>query len=223
MRRFSVLEDLGLSVAAMTELEDGDCAQSAARVGACAALGFPLERLRTVNQVHGNAVISLDRSEVGSISGRPADGLITRDVDLALGILVADCVPVFLFDPVGRSAAIVHAGRVGTELGIAAKAVGAMASDHAAEPRHLRAVIGPSAGPCCYEVSQDMADAFAREGFPISGRNLDLWEANVQQLVGAGMLREQVLLDGTCTICSETFHSHRRVGDGGRNLAVISL
>ena len=89
---------------------------------------------------------------------------------------------------------------------------------------NLHALIAPSAGPCCYEVSLEMAQAFAaRLGFSIEGRRLDLWDANVRQLTEGGVPARQIHVEGICTICDGRFHSHRRSGDGQRNLAVLRI
>ena len=107
------------------------------------------------------------------------DGLITNVPEVPLVILVADCVPLYLFDPVQRVAGLVHAGRQGTFDNIAGTAIANMRAAYGTHPRDVHAVIGPSAGPDAYEVSESMANDWRDAGLPANGRLLDLWRANV--------------------------------------------
>lgn len=223
MLRFTALEDLGLRIAAMSERSDGDCAYLDARRTVCQAAGTSFEQLVLLNQVHGDQVISVYPSHEDGPDPRDGDGLITRESSLPIGVLVADCVPVYLFDPVRRAGGIVHAGRAGTYSRIAEKAIHALEREQGVSARDLHAVIGPSAGPCCYEVSDEIARDFEVSGLPVRGRYLDLWQANVLQLEGCGVPRTQIEVAGICTLCDGRFHSHRRNPNGGRNLALLAL
>lgn len=223
MMRFTSLEDLGLSIAAMTESSDGDCARVEARRSVCETTGASFERLTILNQMHGNSVLSADSVQEVDADLREGDGLVTREPSLPMGVLVADCVPVYLFDPVKRAGGIVHAGRAGTYSRIAQNAIYALEREHGVHASDLHAVIGPSAGPCCYEVSSEIARDFAGSALPVTGRYLDLWQANVLQLEGCGVPRSQIEVVGICTICDRRFHSYRRKPKGGRNLALLVL
>jgi copper oxidase (laccase) domain-containing protein len=86
---------------------------------------------------------------------------------------------------------------------------------------HIHAVIGPSAGPCCYEVSPEIAHLWTTLGLPVTGRMLDLWGAAVMQLESRGVPREQISVSGFCTICTDRFYSYRRGDDRPRNLAFV--
>lgn len=223
MLRFAPLEDLGLSVAAMSEKSDGNCAHADARRRVCEAAGASYERLTLLKQVHGDCVLPANASHGGEAAAREGDGLVTDEAARPVGVLVADCVPVYLFDPVKCAGGIVHAGRAGTYSRIAQRAVRALERNYGVLARDLHGFIGPSAGPCCYEVSVELAQAFEERGLPARQRHLDLWEANVLQLEGGGVPRSQIALAGICTICDTLFHSHRRKPDGGRNLALLAL
>lgn len=226
MLRFEGFESLGLRVAGISEASDGDCghrgvdgAQGRARVAA--GCGFAAERLVWGWQVHGTAVRLVGEAGEGPFAD--TDGVATQARGVPLGIFVADCVPVFLFDPRTRSGALVHAGREGTRTGIAAEAVRALGAGYGARAEDLHALIGPSAGPCCYEVSAELAGDFAGAGLPARGRYLDLWEGNAVQLVRAGVAREKITVSALCTICTDRFWSYRRDGTVCRNLAVMML
>lgn len=217
MLRFRDFEGLGLGVAAMSDKSDGDCVEAGARRTFCETLGIAHERLALLKQVHGDRVIQAGSAIL------EGDGHVTADRTLAIGVLIADCVPVFLFDPVSRSVGVVHAGRAGTYSGIVGKAVATLEESLGVKASDLHALIGPSAGPCCYEVSEEIAQDFLERDLPAKGRHLDLWQANALQLEGSGVPSSQTEAVGICTICDGRFHSQRRNPDGQRNLAILVL
>ncbi|HRI87152.1 MAG TPA: polyphenol oxidase family protein [Candidatus Hydrogenedentes bacterium] len=234
MVRFETLEQLGVRVAVMSDIGDGDCRLSssdgmAARRRFCEASGVPYEHVAIGCQVHGAQIAIVNENDRGRghegfhAAFEATDGLITDVPGLPIGLSIADCVPVFLFDSKRRAIGLVHAGREGTMQRIAALAVEAMQRVYDCEPSDIHAVIGPSAGPKSYEVSEEMAQAFTAAGFPARGRYIDLWEANAMQLVSAGLRRDTITIAGVCTIASGRFHSHRAHGNGARNLALIML
>jgi polyphenol oxidase len=125
--------------------------------------------------------------------------------------------------------AAVHAGWRGTLARIAAAGVQAIAGLAGAPPRRLLAAIGPSIGPCCYQVSPDLAGRFAAELGPVvreagEGPHLDLWEANRRILLESGLEERCVEVLGRCTSCdTAAFFSHRRdQGRTGRQVAFIA-
>lgn len=121
---------------------------------------FPgAEKLRPVllRQVHSDVVHAVDRPPKRLLRG---DALITATPGLALVVKTADCLPILLCDPAARAAGIVHAGWRGTARRITEKAVGAMRAHYRAEPSRMRAVIGPGIHACCYQVGQEVLDAF---------------------------------------------------------------
>jgi YfiH family protein len=138
----------------------------------------------------------------------------------------ADCTPVLLADPKAGAVAAVHAGWRGSAVRAASAAVEALSEVFGSRPQDIVAGIGPAIGPCCYEVGQDVVDAFSdRPELFFEGR-LDLWAANHQALVEAGVPAEQIEVAGICTQCeSERFFSHRANGGqpAGRFAAVIRL
>jgi len=184
-----------------------------------------------MNQVHGAEVLEvLEGSGPLAVAG-DADALLTRAPGVALAVRVADCVPVLLAAPSGapRGAAIaaVHAGWRGTAARIVEAAVDAVCEASGARPETLVAAIGPAIGPCCYEVSQEVADAICAAGGralpgPRGRPHLDLREANAAQLRGRGVTTIDFV--GPCTRCSPDHYSHR--GDGpatGRQVGLIAL
>jgi YfiH family protein len=183
-------------------------------------------RFARVRQVHGARVV---RAAAPTGPAEEADAVVTAAPGVAACVSVADCVPILLADPVGGAVAAVHAGWRGTVARAAAEAIRALSAE-GADPARLIAAVGPSIGPCCYEVSPDLAERFAREIGPeavapgASGPHLDLWRSNVLVLRDAGVAPERVEVLGRCTACErDLFFSHRRdAGRTGRQVGFVS-
>ena len=232
MIHFPELESLGLRVAAMTERCDGDCRTAgpgSPRDACCGVLGVPPESLVCGRQVHGVTIAvageeARGRGAPGHETALPAtDGLLTALPGLPLAVFVADCVPVFLFAPEAGAAGLVHAGRQGTRANIVGRAVRLLVERLGAAPGGVHALIGPSAGPGRYEVSESLAADWEEAGLPCRGRLLDLWEANRRQLCAAGVPDHQIHLAGICTIEDGRFFSYRRGDQTSRNMALLMI
>ena len=187
------------------------------------AVGTHRDRLFAAYQVHGNAVTVVD----ADTAPRPrCDVLITQSPDRTLVLRFADCTPVLLADPKRKAVAAVHAGWRGSAVRAAGAAVDALSEAFGSQPGDLLAGIGPAIGPCCYAVGQDVVDAFADRPWLFTDSRLDLWEANRQALVEAGVPAEQIEVAGMCTQCqSDRFFSHRANGGAlaGRFAALIRV
>jgi hypothetical protein len=185
------------------------------------ALGLDPEQLTTTGAVHGSDIARVDEPRL-VVQG--VDGLITDRKGVALFATYADCYPIILWDPVKRSAGLVHAGWRGTRAGVARAAVEAMGREYGSEPDDIRAGIGPGICGSCYEVGEDVASQFdPRFVRPGAGDKylLDLAAANAHQLDGAGV--GAVHLMGTCTKETDLLPSHRRKADGTRFGAIVAL
>jgi YfiH family protein len=188
-----------------------------------ASTGLAFARVR---QVHGARVVDAPGPTPPC---EEADAVISRRAGVAACVAVADCVPVLLADPATGAVAAVHAGWRGTVDRAVAAAVGALAAA-GSRPQRLLAAIGPSIGPCCYEVSADLARRFEEAfGAGVVDRrrptpHLDLWEANVRALGAAGVPPDRIERLGRCTACeARLFFSHRRdAGATGRQVAWIA-
>jgi len=191
------------------------------------ALG--LEGLAYCRQVHGRAV--LDVREAG-LAGA-GDALTTNRPALGLMGRSADCPIVLVADPVSGAAGMAHASWRGTVRRIAMALVAGLAARYRMDLARTVGCICPSAGPCCYEVGPDVLEAArdrmgpgAERFFPARGGKtfFDLWSANADQLVRAGLVAANVHAAGVCTICrNDLFPSFRAEGAGaGRFAAVIA-
>jgi YfiH family protein len=168
-------------------------------------------------QVHGREVVLVTAAH--DPAARPeADALISNETGRAVAVRAADCVPLLLADPVTGAVAAIHAGWRGTAASAATAGLHAMGRAYGTRPEDVVAAIGPSIGPCCYEVGPDLVDAFAAAGFerhliqrwfaspppPRGSRTpaalrLDVAGANRDQLILAGMREEHVHMSGLCT------------------------
>ena len=183
-------------------------------------------RFARVRQVHGARVI---RAERACEPREEADAVVSTAEGVAACVSVADCVPVLLADPESGAVAAVHAGWRGTLARAAAEAVAALGRDAGAPAARLLAAVGPAIGPCCYEVSEEVAARFRDElgeGTVRAGARprVDLWHANVRVLAAAGLREDRIDVLGRCTSCErELFFSHRRdAGRTGRQTAFIA-
>jgi len=189
-----------------------------------AATGLAFARVR---QVHGARVVT---ASAPSAPCDEADAVVSRTVGVAACVSIADCVPLLIADPATGAVAAVHAGWRGTVALAAAAAVEALAAQAGARPGDLLAVVGPSIGPCCYEVSEDLAGRFEQAfGRGVVDRSreaprVDLQEANVRGLAAAGVDPCRIDRLGRCTACEgRLFFSHRRdAGATGRQAAWIA-
>jgi YfiH family protein len=222
------------------------------------ALGVASRDLVIPAQVHGDQVGVVGRAQAGfgandletAVPG--VDALITQEPELPLCTFYADCVPIFLFDPVRRVIGLAHAGWKGTVQKIGTRTLQRMQEVFGSKPEDCLAGIGPSIGPCCYEVDQPVIRqvlaafpdsnkllteaavgnystvqlALLDNGFRENRANLDLWAANQLTLLKGGILPQNIWLAGICTRCHpELFFSYRGANGQptGRMGAVISL
>ena len=181
-------------------------------------------RLFQVSQVHGGTAL-LAEGAAPSFAAREADALVATTRDDAVGVRVADCVPVLLADPDTGAVAAVHAGWRGIVAGISESAI-ALATERGA--RFRAAAIGPCIGACCFEVGHEVATQITHGvGADVVDRRtddksfVDLRRAVRATLSRAGITDVEDV--GGCTKCGgELYFSHRRDGErAGRHLAVI--
>lgn len=204
------------------------------------ALGLEGSALHTVRQVHGNRVCVVDSAALqNGLADVEADALVTTLPNTALGILVADCLPIVLFALHTPLVAVVHAGRMGTFHLVTRAALGVIKRQFAIAPAQLHAVLGPAIGACCYGLDDRAVRPF-QEAFPDWQRfikpserprdaarpwTMSLTAANADQLLAEGVPADQIETVSPCTKCHhQYFHSHRAGGPtAGRGMAVIGI
>ena len=189
------------------------------------AIGFREEQLVFSAQVHETKirkVTAANRGEGITKETAPGiDGLATDEADVPLYTSYADCVPLLFYDPQKKVVAMAHSGWRGTAARIGAKMVHFMEKEYGSRAENIIAAVGPSICRKCYEVSEDVAQAFREafrpEQFPLlfdekgQGKyQLDLSEANRIILTEAGILPEHLDVTDLCTCCNhDKLFSHR--------------
>ncbi|MCI5648910.1 MAG: peptidoglycan editing factor PgeF [Fusicatenibacter sp.] len=202
------------------------------------AVGFEVESIVTSDQTHTTNVQRVGREDCGSGITRPrsfhdVDGLITDEPGVTLATFYADCVPLYFVDPVHRAIGLSHSGWRGTVNRMGQKTIDAMGEAFGTRAEDLITAIGPSICQNCYEVSEDVIDAF-RQAFPKKLHHslfyakedgkyqLNLWEANRQILIEANVADSRILLPNLCTCCNPGFLFSHRASKGKRgNLAAF--
>jgi YfiH family protein len=202
----------------------------------CDALGVDIHTLVFSKQVHGDVVrpVSALNAEEGLWKPVPmvCDALVTDDPGVCLVVFMADCVPILFYDPKRQAVGAAHAGWRGTGSGIVKKTVEAMRSSFGTNPSDIRAAIGPSIGPCCFEthpdVPQALTDALGDAVTPYIQKqdeehfHIDLKKINALWLREAGVPETQIARFDVCTSCqAEAYYSHRR--DGARRGSMASF
>ena len=197
---------------------------------AALARALNLDTLATMKQVHGRDIHSI----ADSAPTPECDGMVTDEPALGLVVHTADCLPMLMWAENANAVSAVHAGWRGTLANVAAAAVEKLMADKAASAEELHIAIGPAIRACCFEVGDEVveafvdagreADAISRPG-PRQRRHLDLIEDNRRQLIASGVRPERIYDSGLCTACAnERFYSYRKEGKGvGRLMGVIAV
>lgn len=204
-------------------------------------LGLSLEQLVLSDQVHDKKIYHVQKEDAGKGFTKKSDivavdGFLTKEKGIGLVTLYADCVPLFFYDPVQKVIGSAHAGWKGTARLIGRAMISEMQEHYGSKSQDVRVGIGPSIGPCCYEVSEDVKKEFDFLAGSVimtkivskttSGKyHLNLWQINKEILLQAGVLEEHIEISSLCTKCMhERFFSHRVMGvNRGSQAAMIAL
>lgn len=202
----------------------------------CSALGINMEDLVLSDQVHDKKVKTVNECDRGkgilkSSDIKGFDGLITNKKNVALVTFYADCVPVFIFDAGKTAIGLAHSGWKGTLKEIAREIVEKMCVEYGSRPCDMKVVIGPSIGECCFEVGDEVVEAFVTE-IPwskcfISKLNgeknkIDLKSIVKTTLMNSGVKEENIEVSSICTkCCKDLFFSYR--GDEGKTGSLAAI
>lgn len=206
------------------------------RLKFCLGLGLNPARLTAAEQVHGGkiTVVTEDRVGWGAFSDKAslpgADGLVTNIKSAPLALFFADCVPIVAVEAEARVVGIAHAGWRGIYKGIAPQLIKTMREGFGTTIEKLQVFIGPSIGPCCYEVEESIVKKFAQR-FPQVlaklGKNnhLNLALIGKHQLEEAGVREKNIHLSNFCTSCrTDLFFSYRASGGRtGRQAGLVAI
>jgi len=189
--------------------------------------GFDSSRLVLLDQMHQDQILLLEKPSAPLPCPLEYDGLITNSPHTFLGILTADCLPIFVVDQKKKVIAAIHAGRQGTALRIAVKVLKKMEDEFGCSANDLLIAMGSSIGPRCYEIDERV---FQPEWEPFSVLSgigkwvVDLAKINIAQMKGEGIQEEQISRIDLCTHChSDLYFSYRKEGRTGRQLSFIGI
>ena len=196
-------------------------------------MGFDYHRITAGRQTHSANIRIITEDDAGKGVDRESefmdvDGIVTNVKNLPLVVYYADCVPMLLADEKTGVVAAVHSGWRGTVMRIAENAVRQMCEKFGAASQNIKAAIGPSIGPCCFETGPEVACEFKKE-YVIPKDNgkflIDLWSVNRDILVECGIKSENIEVLKLCTICNnDILYSYRvHKEETGRMGAFISL
>ncbi len=199
------------------------------------AIGVEAERMVYTHQTHTVNVAVVREGDEGK-RFMETDGMVTNVPGICLVTFYADCVPLYFVDPVKRVIGLSHSGWRGTVRRMGKVTVEKMQETYGSNPEDIIAAIGPSICQDCYEVSEDVACEFRKEFkeevqtelfYRKENRKyqLNLWRANEEVLLEAGIAKEHIAVTNVCTHCNpEILFSHRTTGDKRGNLsAFLSL
>jgi YfiH family protein len=189
--------------------------------------GFDLDHLILLHQVHQDQVLLVKGPELSLPSLLEYDAQMTDASNVFLGILTADCVPIFVADQKKKAIAAIHAGRQGTALHITTQVLQKMKKEFGSLSEDLLIALGPSIGFCCYEIDERV---FSPEWEPFSipvadGKwMVDLVRINIAEIEKEGIKEEQIFWIDLCTSCHrDLFFSNRKEGKTGRQLSFIGI
>lgn len=201
----------------------------------CQAANLPFEGLVASAQDHHTEIRRVGKQHAGIGIWKPkdrqsVDGLLTNEPGVTLVTYYADCVPLFFVDPVCKAVGLAHAGWRGTVARIGEKMIRRMEAEFGSDPSDILAAVGPSIGPCCYEVDAPVQQKFVnlKDLTPEQYLNekqdgkymLNLWEVNRQILTRAGIRPEHLTVSDLCTRCNHgLLFSHRATGGKRGGLA----
>lgn len=201
----------------------GDMKEPSRQEAALKGLGLDPVAAVLPRQVHGDAVALVERPGQGR--GKAADALVTRLKGAVLAVVVADCLPVYAFDPAAGWLGLAHVGWRGARAGTARRLAETLSAAGASDPRGWVCAVGPHVGPCCYAVGPETAALFPRATLRRGDQAfVDLAAEVLLQLEEAGVPPQRVSVSRSCTACSpKEFFSFRRDKTDARMVAVASL
>ena len=199
-----------------------------------ADIEIPLSNFTLARQIHSGTVtiVTEHMRGYGAVDFNTAieetDAMVTAVPGLCLAVLTADCVPVLLFDPRKQVVAAVHAGWRGCVKLIAWKTAEILQHEFNCQPTDILAGIGPSIGPCHYEIGPEVisqvedtfgsTDGYVTDESADGKGYFDLWEANKRQIMETGVPPQNIEIAQICTYCKahQFFSARHQKGRTGR-------
>lgn len=191
-------------------------------------LCLPDKKIAAVELIHSHRVYAIeDEKEAHALQG---DGIITLNKKIIPVITAADCMPVFIYDPVTQVFGALHSGWKGT--GIACDALALAEEKYGSKAWDFSVIMAPHIHECCYYIEEERADFFAKnfsadcvkkiEDGAYKGKySLSLAEANLAALLKAGVRRDNIFISGECTCCKKDADGEYKFGSFRRQTASL--
>lgn len=181
-----------------------------------------VNHLGYLKQIHSNKVIKYNfENEI------EADGLIAQGEKIALGVFTADCIPIILYDKTNNTISAVHSGWRGTNENIITEAINNMIIDYNCSKENIKVIIGPHIRECCYEVGEEVENAFSKEysNLNLNRKHFSMEQIILEQCDRIGIKKENITTVKECTYCSDKkYYSYRRDnGKCGRMFSYIYI
>ena len=193
----------------------------------CKKAGLNINNLTSNIQIHSDIVNTIDKNTIST--KKEGDSLITNLKEVPLLVFTADCVPISLIDTKNKAIGLIHAGWRGTYEEISKKTIEVMKNKYNSKEEDLIAIIGPSIGPCCYEVSKDLVKKFSEKFINLDENfykvenekyMLDLWKINEYILKSCNVT--EIINLNLCTVCNnDKFYSYRKDNKTTRRIATL--
>lgn len=188
---------------------------------------FETKRLTLLDQMQQDQILLIKDPVITLPFPLEYDAMITNSPNTYLGILTADCLPIFVVDQKKKGIATVHAGRQGTALDITTKVLKKMMEEFGCSSKDLLIALGPSIGSFCYEIDERVFRSEWETFSTLRGVGkwvVDLAQINIAQMKREGIKEEQISWINLCTHChSDLFFSYRKEGQTGRQLSFIGM
>lgn len=190
------------------------------------------DKIYSVTQVHGTDIEIIEDQNRKSICNNQKDGLITNKKGIVLSTYHADCVPIYFYDKKIKVIGLAHSGWKGTLNNISKEMISKFKEKFNSNLDDIMVAIGPSIGPCCYEIGQDVEKLFYdkysnKDNIIIKNRQktyLDLWKVNKINLLDIGIKLENIIENSLCTSCNLDFlYSYRKENTKNRMIGAITL
>ena len=173
-----------------------------------------------MNQVHGDNVVVISGDEPTPT----CDAMITNQKGIALAVMVADCIPILLYDPVHEAIGVVHAGRSGSALHVGTRCIETMHKNYGSMAKEMKIWMGPCIRECCYEVGKEVTVGLEKCLHVKQNRYfLDLPLFNKEDFLALGVEEKNIMDSKICTCCEKEYFSYRRDTITGRFAGVICL
>ncbi|WP_263833642.1 peptidoglycan editing factor PgeF [Sulfurospirillum oryzae] len=179
-----------------------------------------VSKLVFMDQIHSDKIVLIETG----YETPECDAMISNVPDVALAVMVADCIPILFYDGVHQAIGVAHAGRVGTRLHVGQKTAQAMCETFGSSLDEMKIWMGPSIHSCCYEVGVEATLGFEKFLHVKEGKYfLDLQNYNREAFLALGIKPENLTISDVCTCCDADYFSYRREKQTGRFTGVIVL